>query len=35
VVTPFEVGLVAVGGEHLGVGQGGVVGDQWVMPNSA
>ncbi len=35
VVTPFEVGLVAVGAQHLGVAQGGVVGDQWVMPNSA
>jgi hypothetical protein len=27
VVAAFEVGLVAVGGERLGVGQGGVVGD--------
>ncbi|MGH3614525.1 MAG: hypothetical protein ACRDRK_18440 [Pseudonocardia sp.] len=27
-MAAFEVGLVAVGGQHLGVGQGGVVGDQ-------
>jgi hypothetical protein len=29
VVAPFEVGLVAVCGEYLGVGHVGVVGDQW------
>src|SRR5665811_2583416 len=29
VVAPFEIGLVAVGGEYLGVGQVGVVGNQW------
>jgi hypothetical protein len=29
VVAPFEVGLVTVGGEYLGVGQVAVVGDQW------
>jgi hypothetical protein len=29
VVVPFEIGLVTVCGEYLGVGQVGVVGNQW------
>ena len=27
-VAPFEVGLIAIGGQHLGGGHGGVVGDE-------
>ena len=35
VVAAFEVGLVAVGGQDVGVGERGVVGDQRVMPSAA